>query len=226
MKLVDSLAEQDLLETVLERTKPPLPPECRHLHYLLATPFRYGAPYPLGSRFRPAGMTPGVFYASAAPATAVAEMAFHRLLFFAESPGTPWPANAGEFTAFAVEYRTASGLDLTRAPFDVHRARWTHCTDYRACHRLAEAARAAGLEVVCYESARDPAGGTNVALLTCRAFRSREPIARQTWRVDLGPAGVRASCAFPDARLEFGRQAFARDPRIAALVWDRPSVRR
>ena len=86
MKIVDTLAEQSLLETLLERTKPPVPAECRDLHYLLATPFRYGAPYPSGSRFRRAGFTPGVFYGSTTPATAVAEIAFHRLLFFADSP--------------------------------------------------------------------------------------------------------------------------------------------
>src|SRR5205085_3795769 len=93
LKLVDTLAEQALLEDLIESSKPPVPPECRHLHYLLATPFRYGAAYPNGSRFRRAGMTEGVFYAAEAVATAVAEMAFHRLLFFAESPATPWPAN-------------------------------------------------------------------------------------------------------------------------------------
>ena len=86
MKIVDTLAEQGLLETLLERSKPPVPPECRHLHYLLATPFRYGAPYPTGSRFRRAGHTPGVFYASTSASTAIGELVFHRLLFFAESP--------------------------------------------------------------------------------------------------------------------------------------------
>ena len=45
LKLVDTLAEQALLEDILEESKPPVPPECRHLHYLLSTPFRYGAPY-------------------------------------------------------------------------------------------------------------------------------------------------------------------------------------
>src|SRR3954464_5652255 len=77
MKLVDTLAEQSLLETIVDASKPPLPPECVHLHYLLSTPFRYGAPYPAGSRFRRAGHTPGVFYASRATSTAVAELAFH-----------------------------------------------------------------------------------------------------------------------------------------------------
>ena len=42
------------------------------------------APYPIGSRFRRAGRTAGVFYAAESPETAVAEMAFYRLLFFAE----------------------------------------------------------------------------------------------------------------------------------------------
>src|SRR4029450_2863729 len=116
MKLVDTLTEQTMLELLVDATKPPLPPDCRHLHYLLATPFRYGAPYPSGSRFRRAGLTPGVFYSSSTTATAVAEAVFHRLLFFADSPATPWPANACEYTLFSVRFRTRSGLDLTKPP--------------------------------------------------------------------------------------------------------------
>ena len=72
LKLVDRLDEQALLENLIEETKPPVPPECDGLHYLLATPFRYGSPYPRGSRFRRAGWTPGVYYASATTATAIA----------------------------------------------------------------------------------------------------------------------------------------------------------
>src|SRR5215211_7035249 len=75
LKLVDSVDEQEALEELIQTTKPSLPPDCQHLHYLLATPFRYGAPYPHGSRFRRAGLTEGVFYAAEAPQTAVAEMA-------------------------------------------------------------------------------------------------------------------------------------------------------
>jgi hypothetical protein len=67
LKLVDSLGEQQLLEDLIEDSKPPVPPECRHLHYLLSTPFRYGTAYPNGSRFRRAGLTDGVFYAVDVP---------------------------------------------------------------------------------------------------------------------------------------------------------------
>jgi hypothetical protein len=216
MTLVDTLEEQQVLEQVLETSKPPVPPDCRHLHYLLATPFRYGAMYPAGSRFRRAGLTPGIFYASQSVTTAIAEMAFHRLLFFAESPGTPWPAGAGEYTAFAVRFRTAKGLDLTAAPFDRESSRWSHPTDYTRCQALADAARAAGVQVLRYQSARAP--GRNIALLTCGAFASREPLERQVWRLHVGAPGVRAICAFPPQRLGFDRSAFASDPRIAGLA--------
>jgi hypothetical protein len=220
MKLVDTLPEQHLLESILDATKPPVPLECQQLHYLLSTPFRYGAPYPAGSRFRRAGFTAGVFYASAVVTTAVAEMAFHRLLFFADSPETPWPSDAGDYTAFSTRVRTRAGLDLTGAPFDAARGRWTHPTAYEPCQAMADAAREAGVDAIRYTSARD-AEGINVALLTCRAFAAREPLARQTWRLGLNAYGVRAVCDFPDAHLEFTRAAFANDPRIRELRWER-----
>lgn len=215
MKLVDTLPEQHLLESILDATKPPLPRECATLHYLLSTPFRYGAPYPAGSRFRRAGLTAGVFYASASVRTAVAEMAFHRLLFFADSPATPWPADAGDYTAFSTRYRSRAGLDVTRPPFEAERARWTDPAEYGPCQEVAEAAREASVQVLRYPSARD-AAGVNVALLTCRAFAVREPIARQTWRLGLNAHGVRAVCDFPDARLEFTREALRLPVRSAA----------
>lgn len=220
MKLVDTLDEQSALESLVEATKPRLPPDCEHLHYLLATPFRYGAPYPSGSRFRRAGMTPGVFYASRTSSTAIAEMTFHRLLFFADSPQTPWPSNAGDLTAFSVRFRTSAGLDLTAPPFETDRGRWVHPTDYSACQALADTARDAGVELLRYNSARD-AAGIDIAILVCRAFAGREPIERQTWRLNINAYGARAVCEFPEIRLEFTRAAFAADPRIAALRWER-----
>jgi len=220
MKIVDTLAEQARLEELLEESKPAIPVECRHLHYLLFTPFRYGAAYPNGSRLRRAGSTPGVFYASQAVTTAVTEMAFARLLFFYNSPATPWPINPVEHTAFQVRFRTTRGLDLIAEPFASERERWTHPTDYASCQDAAEAARAAGVEAIRYASARDPRG-VNIALLTCAAFSVREPLARQTWRLHLDHHGVRAICDDPDRSLEFDRAFFTRDERIAALNWDR-----
>jgi len=221
LKLVDSVDEQKLLEDLIEESKPPLPPECRDLHYLLSTPFRYGAVYPTGSRFRRAGMTEGVFYAAEAPQTAVAEMAFCRLLFFAESPDTPWPANPAEYTAFSAEYATKKAIDLTKGKYSADRARWMHVTDYSHCQAFADAARAAKIEIIRYASVRDPDHGSNLAILTCRAFAKTHTIEQQTWHIRLSEAGAQAICEAPKSGITFDRKAFATDPRIAKLRWVR-----
>jgi hypothetical protein len=220
-KLTDTRDEQRVLETLIEETKPSIPPECRHLNFLLSTPFRYGSPYPRGSRFRKPGLTLGVFYGSENPHTAIAELCFHRLLFFSESPDTKWPANAGEYTAFAAEYAVIKSIDLTRPPLDSRAAIWMHVTQYDECQSLAELARTAEIELIKYASVRDPRHRHNVALLTCRAFGNAAPIAHRTWRVLLGSNGARALCEMPRETIDFDREAFRSDPRIAAMRWDR-----
>jgi hypothetical protein len=225
LKLVDSVDEQKVLEDLVEDTKPALPPECRGLDYLLATPFRYGTVYPAGSRFPRAGLTEGVFYASETPATAVAEMAFYRLLFYAESPATPWPQNPGEYTAFSAQYATKKAIDLTRPKYAADRALWMHVTDYQHCQAFADSARGAKIEVIRYTSVRDSAGGTNLALLTCRAFAKRNPIDRQTWHIQLNDAGAHAVCEAPRSSMTFDCKCFAADPRIANMPWVRGGYR-
>ena len=221
MKLTDTTEEQERLESLIESTKPKIPEECRHLHYLLFTPFRYAVHYPKGSRFRRAGFTLGVFYGSIMAETAATEIAFYRLLFFAESPATPWPTTVAPYTAFCVEYATGRAIDLTSDPFRSNRAVWTHPTDYSKCQELAETARSAPIDVIKYESARDPSRGTNIAVLSCRAFKSTEPSAFQTWRIHLSAAGARLFREFPRLTLAFDRGAFSSDPRIAGMVWNR-----
>jgi hypothetical protein len=219
-KLTDTANEQDRLEQLIEASKPPVPEECRHLHYLLWTPFRYGV-YPNGSRFRRAGLTLGVFYAAQVVETAAIEMAFHRLLFFAESPATPWPTNAGEYTAFAVEYATPRAIDLSKPPLSAHRRAWTHPTRYDECQNLADAARAEAVDIIKYQSVRDPDHRTNVAILQCRAFAKPQAVDRQTWRIHMSPSGARLIREFPRQILDCDRNAFAADPRIASMRWDR-----
>ncbi|HEX5509141.1 MAG TPA: RES family NAD+ phosphorylase [Pseudolabrys sp.] len=219
-KLTDNSDEQRRLELLIEDSKPAVPEECQHLSYLLYTPFRY-RPYPMGSRFRRAGFTPGVFYASALVETAAAEMTFHRLLFFAESPDTPWPTNAAEYTGFSVAYSAARSIDLTGPAFVKRRKAWIHPTDYQACQDLSDAARAAQIDIIKYESARAPDHAINIAILTCRSFASPSEIERQTWRIYLAAYGARVMREFPRMVLEFDRMAFSNDPRIAQMKWER-----
>jgi hypothetical protein len=215
MKLVDSLAEQSILEELVEATKPAVPSECQGLDYLLYTPFRY-PPYKHGSRFR-RGLTPGVFYAAEDSRTAAAEKAFYRLLFFAESPNTPGPVNPFECTGFSVEVRSPNSLDLTKPPL-ADAAVWRHPVNCGPCQDLADAAREAGAQILRYQSARDPAGGVCIAVLTCAAFAETSPKDRETWWVGINESRAYAIREFPLARIEFGRDAFASDPRIAALA--------
>lgn len=220
LKLVDSLAEQALLEDILEESKPALPEACRGLDYLLATPFRY-RPYPHGSRFRRAGMTAGVWYGAERVETAVAEMVFYRFLFFAESPETPFPDDAAEYTAFAAKIGTERAIDLTDAAFAAGREAWEDLENYTACQSLAEAAREAGAELIRYRSLRDPKGGANLALLTCAGFASPKPSDRQSWRIRISAAGAMALRDHPRLGIDFPRESFNADPRLKEMNWER-----
>jgi len=217
LKLVDSLAEQELLEQIVEETKPAIPPECQGLDYLLATPFRYRAFYRTGSRFRRAGFTAGVFYAAEREETAAAEIVFYRFLFYAESPDTPLPSDAAEYSAFSVELATSAALDLTRPPLERDANHWCHLSDYTACQALADAAREAGGEIIRYRSVRDPQQGVNFAVLTCSAFAAPIPVRRNTWRIRIAARGAQAIREFPALGLEFRLSDFHTDERLKPL---------
>jgi hypothetical protein len=218
MKIVDTVSEQDILEAELERSKPLIPTECAHLHWLLATPFRY-APYPHGSRFRRARQRDGCLYAAERPETAVAEAAFYLLLFTLDAPGAKLPRNPRERSAFSFRYRTGAGLDLRAPPVDVDAARWTDPVDYAPCQALADAARQAQVDVLRYASVRDPGEGSNLAVLACRALSSKGPLAFQTWHLVLRPDRVEAVREMPRHRLSFMFSDWAtQDPRVPARL--------
>ena len=213
MRITDTLEEQALLEEILEESKPLVPEDCRHLDYLLYTPFRY-APYPYGSRFRRAQQPEGVFYASEVVETAIAETAFYRLLFFTESPEAKLPSSAGEYTAFSAHCATTRHIDLTAAPFNRERAAWTHPSEYGACHDLADTARTADIAIIRYESVRDPSHRANIAVLTCAAFADAAPRTLQTWHIFTRRHAVQARCETTRTQVEFRREEFAGDPRV------------
>lgn len=181
MPLVDSLEEQLVLERLLDRSKPPLPPEAEGLHWLLFTPFRYPPP-PGGSRFR-GGHDAGVFYAADSLETACAELGYWRWRHLRESPAMDHIPTRAQ-TVFQVVVK-AKGVDLRLAPFLRSRANWTSPDDYSATQSLARDARKAGLGLIRYESVRDPQHRGCVAVLTPAAFACKEPIATQTWQLSV-----------------------------------------
>jgi hypothetical protein len=220
MKITDTLAEQRVLEDLIEETKPAVPPDCLRLDFLLSTPFRYSATNPHGSRFRRPFATEGVFYAAEHVATAIAETAFYRTLFYAESPDTPWPTNAGEYTAFSIAFKSSRVSDIARKPY-LDDADLYHLSDYTAAQAFADVARAQNFEIIKYRSVRDGEGRANFALLTWKVFTKPSPTKRMSWKLHLGPQGARALCEAPRQSIEYDRTAFAADPRIAGVRWER-----
>jgi hypothetical protein len=179
MRLVDSTAEQELLEQLLESSKPPLPPQSQGLHYLLSTPFRYSSPYP--SRYRPAH-EPGIWYGADEAETVAAELAYWRWKFLVESDGLRDAQLVTEHTFFQAQFRGVE-LDLTAPPWVALRDILRHGEDYSVCHRLAREVRertAPAIAALRYESARRE-GGLCEAVLTPRALSLPALHLQQTW---------------------------------------------
>jgi hypothetical protein len=189
MRLTDSLEEQALLEAVLEDSKPALPAPVRRLHYLLATPYRY-RPH-LGSRFR-AALEPGVWYGAEALRTALAEKSYWRLRFLLDSPGTP-DLKPVPHTAFQATVRSRATLDLMRTPFVRERTAWTHRLDYRNTQSFASLARTVHIELIRYESVRDPEHAACVAVLDPVAFGRGQPRGLETWFIAAARSRVRCA---------------------------------
>src|SRR3990167_6415078 len=124
--LVDSSEEHDLLETMLEASKPPINTE---KHYLIFTPFRY-PPLAYGSRF---GYTyePSLWYGSVTLETAFAEVAYYRHRFFKDTE-----AELGyieiSVTAFSADLQTNFGIDLTERPFSQYTPHISDKNSYRS----------------------------------------------------------------------------------------------
>jgi len=176
--LVDSQAEQEVLESVLEAAKPPVPAQCAGFDYLLYTPFRY--PPPLrGSRFRGYD-DPGVWYGAEAVRTSCAEIGYWRWRFVLDSHGLT-RLDAVPHTVFQAVAR-GKAVDLRKKPFARDQGVWSSPDDYGGCHGLARAARAAETRIIRYASVRDPEHGGCGAVLDCRAFSGTGGVRqRQSW---------------------------------------------
>ncbi len=213
MKIVDDEFEKDRLEELLEETKPPIPDRCKKLDYLLFTPFRY-EPEPNGSRFRRKGQGEGAFYASEKIETALAEMAFYKLLFFAESPKTDLPSNTCEYTAFQVKYKSNRAIDLTIAPISDNKDLWEDPSSFEHCQNLADQARLANISVIRSNSIRCPKKGKNITILSCDAFAKNKPSEYETWRLTIKEDRIIAFKELPTRTLSFTIDDFNNDPRI------------
>lgn len=187
MVLVDTADEQRLLEDLLEAHKPAVPADASRLHYLLFTPFRYPTSE-FGSRFR-APHDPGVFYGADEIRTACAEVGYWRWRFLMASPALP-ELEPREQTVFQSQLR-GPAIDLRTPPYLRRRRAWTDPDDYGPCQALARQARTAGVQIIRYQSVRDPESGGCAAVLSPGAFARRTPLKLESWYLAVSRDRVR-----------------------------------
>lgn len=180
MQLVDTLAEQALLEELLEASKPPLPVAAEALHYLLKTPFRY-PPLRWGSRFGSAHQ-PSLFYGALRTETVLAEAAYYRFVLW-RGMSSPPPSGriVSEHSLFEARYQVERGVQLQHPPFNAYQALLAHPSQYQLTQALGGSMRDAGVQAFEYRSARCLIGGSNVALFTPQALADKQPRNLMPW---------------------------------------------
>ena len=175
-RLVDNVEEQELLERVLEASKPALPKTRAPQHYLLTTPFRYRSHH--ASRFRAAGAL-GLWYGAETRFAACAEVAYWRWRFLTDSDSFP---NTELLTVHTLFQAQAGGeaIDLMRAPWSSARDAWTQPSDYQATQAIAQEAAHRNIQWIGYESVRAP-GARCAAVLDVNALSMVPGSSPQTW---------------------------------------------
>ncbi len=213
-KIVDSIEEQAVLEELIETAKPAHRSPAA-LHVLLRAPFRY-PPLPHGSRFG-RRHEPGLWYGSEQLRTAFAELAYYRLVFL-DGTHADLDGVATWHTAFTVRARTDRGVDLTRRPFEAHRALLASPSSYEETQALGAEMRASGVEAFRYASARDSEGGENVGIFTPSVFGAARPRAFEAWHCTA--TRLRVECMrqdfFDRKAFVFEREAFLVDGQLPA----------
>lgn len=177
--LVESREEHDILEELLENSKPRI---ANNKHYLIFTPFRY-PPLKYGSRF---GNTyeQSLWYGSINLLTALAEVAFYRLNFFADTSADLEYIEI-PMTAFKAYIQTENGIDLTAPHFKKYQDKISNKTSYADSQKLGAEMRDANIEAFIFTSARDKAFGKNVAAFTPDVFKMKDDqyiTDMQNWR--------------------------------------------
>jgi hypothetical protein len=205
-KLVDSDAEQAVLEQAIDSAKNPVPAGFERLHYLLYTPFRH-PPLRNGSRFG-TRFERGIFYGAREIACALAEVAYYRLVFL-EGTAAPLGELETELTAFRFGIRAQRAVDLTAAPFARFEPRISSKTDYARSQQLGQEMRAAGAQAFLYVSARAEGRGVNLGVFE-NVFAPRGPSHEQRWRCSASREQVdlRLNQLIEEKRYVFVREQF------------------
>lgn len=165
--LVDTPEEHEILEKMLEASKPKVDIE---KHYLISTPFRY-PPLKYGSRFG-SRFEKSLWYGSLDIETALSEVAYYRLQFLNDTQADLGFINVS-LTSFNVKIKTNKGVDLCSPPFNKYEDTISSKTDYTDSQAIGADMREAGIEAFVFRSARSKVKGKNIAAYTQAVFQKK-----------------------------------------------------
>ncbi len=198
---------QSELEELIDEYKPRIPIECEGLNFQLYTPFRY-FPTPRGSRFRSPKQVEGVWYGAEHETTALSEVVYHRLMTLNHSTKISFPKGPIYFTSYTANISTNRMIDLTSGKMLKYSEQWMDKTKYDFCQEFANEVRKIQVELIRYSSVRDLEHRANLAVLSCKAFATPQPLDQHTWRVYLNRNEVVAVREFPNSTVRFDNSDF------------------
>lgn len=166
--LVDSIEEYEVLEDMLESSKPKTD---KRTHYLLFTPFRY-PPLKHGSRFG-RKFEPSLWCGSLDLNTAFAEVAYYRLQFFQHTKAVLGFIHV-PLTSFQAMVHTTRGIDLSLEPFNKYKEQIASSSSYEHSQVVGTDMRSSGVQAFIYLSARSLESGKNIGLFSPDVFRKKD----------------------------------------------------
>jgi hypothetical protein len=203
-QLTDSDEEQEHLEDMVEKSKPPYVKGSETLNYLIKTPFRY-PPLKEGSRFGNK-YEHGIFYASLELKTALCEKAFWVLnvLLDSEEEFAPF---FPPITSFKVNVTSAKTLDLTKGKWLKEKNKISNPKSHTHSQKIGDAARDKKVEVIKFFSAREE-GGINLAVLTPNVFLQKKPKQQKHLSVYVDQKNVSFTCDVSNIKHSFSVDDF------------------
>lgn len=188
-KLVDSLTEQKILDTLIEESKPMLLQAYIPFHPLLYTPFRY-PPLKNGSRFGKK-IEPSLWYGSINFETTMAEKAYYQLAFVNASHAS-FGMVVSPMTLFSVKINILKGIELNEPPFLKYKDQISSPISYENSQFLGRKMRENNIDGFKFISARDLNQGINIGLFNMHSFASKQPNAPsfQTWQCNTTKTNV------------------------------------
>jgi hypothetical protein len=174
--------EQNILEELLEMSKPVQSTALENRHYLIKTPFRY-PPLNYGSRFGNI-FSPSLFYGSTEKITVLAEVAYYRFRFLADLEDSQVLTRhnlQSSHSVFYVNAHSENAIQLTKSPFKEFKQQISASDSFETSQALAKAMREDGIELFNFYSARIP-GGINGAAYTHTAIKSSKPKEIESWQ--------------------------------------------